>query len=85
MLKLSPALAHRMIEGQAFVLDPRRKVLHSLNGTGSEIWKGLSAGRSPEQIAESVAAAFDVGSDAALADVRAFIEALRAKGLLIDA
>ena len=84
MIKLAPALAHRVIEGQAFIMDAREKVLHSLNGTGTLIWRGLAAGRPPEGIAAELSEAYDVAADAALADVRAFVDALRAKGLLTE-
>lgn len=81
-MKPSKRLAHRVIEGQAFVLEPREKMIHSLNPSASLIWTGLSKGRTQGQIADDLCAEFEVEPAAARADVAEFLEELRAKKLI---
>ena len=50
-MKPAKRLAHRVIEGQAFVLEPREKMIHSLNPAASFIWERLCKGRAEEEIA----------------------------------
>ena len=84
-MKPSPRLAHRVIEGQAFVMDARESTLYSFNGTATFIWKELAAGRSPEEIAESLAEAYDVEPAEARADVREFLARLAEAELVGEA
>lgn len=53
-----------------------------LNDTGSFIFKMLSENTTVEAIADGLSSAYDVSRDDALADVKAFVEDLRAGGLL---
>ncbi len=76
------SLAHRLIEGQAFVLEPRARRLHSLNAVGSRIWQLLGLGRPPEIIAERLIEEFEVGLPKAREDVARFLSRLQAMGLL---
>ena len=76
-MKIEKSLAHRVIDGQAFVMDPAHKRLHSLNPAGTSIWKGLAAGRSPDELARGLAEEFDVEPRRARADVDVFVTELR--------
>jgi len=82
MTRPDPKVAHRLIEGRAFVMDPRCDTLHSLNDTATLIWKGLCAGDSIEKIAADLAEEFDVSTEQGLKDARAFIREAAANGLL---
>ncbi|MFA6317937.1 MAG: PqqD family protein [Elusimicrobiota bacterium] len=83
--RIAARLAHRVIEGQAFVLDPKENVLHRLNPSASLVWKALSEGKTPGQAAQSLAQEFEVGLEEAGRDTASFISELRDKGLLEDA
>jgi len=54
----------------------------TLNPTGSIIWRHLSEGRSPAQIAGLVASEFRIPPEQAIADVNEFMEELAAQQLL---
>lgn len=75
-------LAHRVIDGLAFVVDPKAKALHSFNETGSRLWQLLASGASPEEAARTLAEEFEVDEATARADAEAFFGKLRAMGLL---
>ena len=83
-MKPHSKLAHRVIEGQAFIMDPRDSMLHALNGTATVVWREAAKGAAPEAIARAVAEEFEVGPEEARRDVEAFLAGLRKKGLLID-
>lgn len=83
-MKPAASLAYRTIEGETFIMDSKRRVLHSLNGTGTVVWQGLRAGLSLEAIAGRLSRDFDVPQADALGDVRGFVEGLKTKGLLVD-
>ena len=77
-------LASRRIAGELFIVDAAGSRLHELNATGSVIWAELAAGRSPGEIAAALAAEFEVEKDAAEADVKEFLKAIAAVGLLVN-
>ncbi|MCP4615876.1 MAG: PqqD family protein [Bradyrhizobium sp.] len=83
-MKPDPKLAHRVVEGRVFVMDPRCSTLHSLSETGTFIWKKLCGGASDSKIARALAEEFEVDPKQAADDVRAFLAELRAKDLLAD-
>ena len=84
-LKPHPKLAHRVIEGRAFIMDPRDNTLHSLNETGTLVWRALAQGQGPEAAARSIAERFEVTPEEAVEDAAAFLRDLRSLGLVVDA
>lgn len=53
-----------------------------LNATGRDIWKGLEAGLSDEEIAQQLTAKYEVDDVQARQDVQAFVEQARQAGFL---
>jgi hypothetical protein len=77
-------LAFRRLDDQTVIVDPRRREVHVLNGTGSAIWELLAEART---LLDLVAALehdgrFDAGFDTLAADLRAFLSELADKGLV---
>ena len=56
----------------------------TLNGTASVLWDALECDRTEAELVEALLREYDVERDRALADVRAFTDALRKAGLLDD-
>ncbi len=54
----------------------------NLNETGAFLWKILEQGASEEQLKTALLGEYDVDEDTAKADVTAFVEKLKEKGLL---
>jgi hypothetical protein len=68
------------IRGTAAELDS----VFVLNDVGAVIWDQLDAHHGPEEIAQAVAADFDVSADVARQDVALFLHALKDAGVVID-
>ena len=81
-MKIKKGLAYRRVAGELFVVDAGKARLHELNGPAAVIWEGLAKNRSQAEIAAELAAQFEVGAAAALADVGDFVRELQGAGLL---
>jgi Coenzyme PQQ synthesis protein D (PqqD) len=75
-------IAHRIIEGQAYIINSKTSTLHELDETGTFIWKLLEKGKAPREIAESLAANYDVSTEQAFKDTKEFLCELETKGIL---
>jgi len=81
----NPATAWRVIEGEAVILSVDTKVFRGLNPVGSRVWELIDGARTLDEIAAMISREFDVTPEVAAGDVRAFVEALLAKGLVTQA
>lgn len=80
----SKKMAHRVIAGEAFVLDASLQTLHSMNETGSRIWELIDGRRGLAEIAEIIAGEFEVSPETAGKDVEEFLLELQGKGLILN-
>jgi hypothetical protein len=67
----------------AVLMDIQGGSMLTLNPIGSIIWRQLSDGRSPGQIAEYLASEFSIPREQALADVNEFMQQLEAQQLIL--
>ena len=77
----------RDVAGQAVAIatGEASKSFHGmvkLNDTGAVIWNGIEKGLDEADIAEQLAAGYDVEADQALKDVESFIARMRDAGLV---
>jgi pyrroloquinoline quinone biosynthesis protein D len=87
---LNPEAIPALSEGASFsrvgadyvLLDPAGTHLRGLNATGARVWELVDGRRSVQEIAQALASAWSLPAEQALADVRAFLAALAAKGLI---
>lgn len=77
----SPFLAWRILEGEAVIIAPQERELHSLNEVGTEIWRMADGSRTLGQIAQEIERLYTVSQEEALPDVLAFAQALVEKGV----
>lgn len=77
----SPFLAWRIIEGEAVIISPQERELHSLNEVGTEIWRMADGSRTLWQIAQELSQTYDIAPEEALPDVQAFAQELVGKGI----
>jgi hypothetical protein len=75
-------LSWRVLEGEAVVLYPEAGTLHRLNRTGTRCWELIDGACSIGEIAQLLAAEFDVAPDAAVGDLQALAEDLVAAELV---
>lgn len=79
----NPILAWREIDGETVIISPEESALHELNGTGSFLWRHADGKRSAAELAELLAAEYEVTRDVALADTEALLEQLASRKLLM--
>jgi hypothetical protein len=72
------------IEGQAVLVVPAKSEMHLLDDVGSFLWAELRKPRSAKDLAASVCEEYDVDPERAERDVRAFLDVLAGKGLVIQ-
>ena len=72
-------------DDQGTVILIQSGMMHQLNLVGGLIWERCDGSRSLEQIADDLAAEFDVTREEVLADVIEFVAGLEERGWLIDA
>ncbi|MFH1619550.1 MAG: PqqD family protein [bacterium] len=80
--KKTKKLAHRIIKGEAFVLDASSQTLHSMNPSGTRIWELIDGSRTAGDIAQIIQEEFEVESGTAIKDVLEFLCELLEKGLV---
>ena len=73
------------LEDGAVLLDVERGVYHGLDEVGLRIWTLLGEGNDPAAIAERLAGEYDAAPADIRADLGAFLDALRAQGLVREA
>lgn len=85
-MKLNPfAILSEQFDGSGLVFDPESNGAISLNKTGVFLWKLLKDGRSEQEMADALLDRYDgVTPEKAAADVRAFLDSLRARSLLSE-
>ena len=76
------SIACRVIDGTAILIRPDSAHVKALNRTGTRIWELLAEPRSLEELADDLCGRFEIDRETALADAKAFLEELRAKGLV---
>lgn len=86
-MKIKQGFVMRDVAGQAVAIatGEASKSFHGmvkLNDTGAVIWNGIEKGLDEAEIAEQLAAGYDVEADQALKDVESFIARMRDAGLV---
>ena len=81
----NPALAWREIDDETVIISPQDSVMHELNDTGSLLWKNIDGRKSAAQLAELLAANYEVTPDAALSDTQALLEEMSSRKLVVNA
>ena len=79
----NPRAAWRVYDAEAVVLSPDDSVLHTLNPAATIVWLAADGGTPWVEVVRRVAGAFDVPSARIEADLRAFVDDVEARGLLM--
>jgi hypothetical protein len=77
----SPFLAWRIIEGEAVVISPQERELHSLNEVGTQIWRMADGHLTIRQIAQELTSIYEIAPEEVLPDVLAFAQEMVEKGV----
>lgn len=82
--RIDPRVAWQTVAGEAVVVDLAGGRTLGLNEAGTFVW-GRVERADDEEIARDMAAAFGIGPDQALSDVRAFLTGMEARKLVSPA
>ena len=72
----------REVEGQILILTPREEFLYTLNASGRLLWELLVRGTTEAKLVHALMSEYALSPAQASSDVRVFIRALNAKGIL---
>jgi hypothetical protein len=79
--KKSARIAARVIDGQAVIVHPDRRELHTLNTLGSRIWEWMGSATVAELV-QRIVEHYEVDVDRARADLQVFLQRLVDLGAL---
>jgi hypothetical protein len=82
LLKKSPDVAWRTIEGQAVLVHNREGEVQVLNEVGTYVWEHFDEGL--ERIVSGIANVYDVSPETVRPDVEEFIQELVASNLVLQ-
>lgn len=80
--KPSPSVVARPIAEDTVLLDLASGIYFSLNSVGAFIWQEISAGKTPSEVAQTIADTYEVCPTTATADVDSFLRTLLSQGLI---
>lgn len=80
--KKNENLAWRNIEGQIFIVDPKRNILHELNPVAARVWELIDGKRTLKETGEQICQEFEVTPEEAEKDILELIEELKEKNLV---
>lgn len=78
----SEKVAHRVVDGAAYLVDAETTKLYALNPVATDVWDLCDGQHSVADIARCIEDRYDVGADRATADVKKFITDFVDLGLL---
>jgi len=81
--KNSDQTAHRIVDGEAVVVNLKDSTFQTLNSVGTFIWQQADGRTSVKEIIQRVCQEFEVDPDTADKDCSEFIGELANKGLLV--
>ncbi len=81
-LSIPPQVMSRLVENETVLLDLESGIYFGLDGVGKRIWESVAEGNSLAEIAEVIAAEYEVEEAKAQADVIEFTSDLVERGLL---
>lgn len=82
-LKASPHVHARPFDDELVLLDLEGGSYYGLDEIGARFWAGLSEGRSPREVAESLNGLYRVDPETLLNDLVALADQLLEKGLVV--
>jgi hypothetical protein len=74
--------AHRVLSDEAIVVNFKNSFFYSLNPVGTFIWERCDGRHSVAQIAQELAAEYEVALEEAVRDCQEFVDSLVEQGLL---
>ena len=70
------------LDNEVVLVNMTSKYYYTLNETGRLIWRGLTAGKSENDIAQELVEHFDIDADTALGDINELVTELKREKLI---
>jgi hypothetical protein len=83
IVRSSERTAHRVINGEAVVINLKKSTFHTLNPVATFIWEHADGKMTGKEIVERVCQEFEVDWDTAEKDCLEFVGELTNKGLVV--
>lgn len=88
-MKIKDGFVVRDIMGQCVVVatgeaSENFSGMIKLNDTGKDIWEGVAAGKTEEEIVDDIVSEYDVDREYAEVSVKKFIADMKDKGFILD-
>ncbi|MBN1578965.1 MAG: PqqD family protein [Chitinispirillaceae bacterium] len=80
--QLSPGLSMRKIDGEVFIYDRNKSLIHTFNETGALMWEAFEKGLEKKEMMERLLDAYDIDASTASADFDAFFSTLQTLGMV---
>lgn len=81
-MALKAGIMHREVEGQILILTPREESLYTVNASGNMLWQLLVRGATERKMVHSLMSQYALSHSEARRDVKVFLQALSAKGII---
>lgn len=81
----TPHVVAETLDGEATIVDLESGIYYALNESGSLIWEDLLSGLRREEIADRLAASYELSDDDASGAVERLVSELSAAGLIVEA
>ena len=75
-------LTIRQIGNETIILTEEGEELHTLDETGTFVWKAIDGNKSLSRILDLICVEYEVSHDGARDDLFMFVEALKGKGII---
>lgn len=82
LYQLGDEVVSRMVGGETVLVDLNSETYFGLNRVGSQIWTGLEARRSLDEIVAAIVDQFEVSAEQAAADASLLLKELERAGLV---
>ena len=79
-----PMLISRQFDDEVVLANYASGIYYNLDGTGAQIWLGIDAGKTIEEIVEAFATTLDVETSTVDGSVRSFVDHLLAEGIIVS-
>jgi len=79
-----PAVSSELLQGEVIAIHLETGIYYSLRGSAAEVWTGLTSGADAAVLARRLVVAFGITPEEASRDVRTFLQALLAEGLVVE-
>ncbi len=80
--QLKPGVAVRRIKEEIFFITPASAELHTLSGSGPEIWDWIQAGKTPQEIIDTLIEETDGSPEEIRADIFELFQGLIEKNII---